>query len=192
MNSKQTEEKDPFIEKHLAIIKQKIKDGLVEVHIARMGEFEKASIIKYFLEKVTVNCSFREKLNDLLDGMGASKNDQSLPSKPFGDVEEMAETYSEQKAVISFDSDDGHAHFNSEEIIKAFKSGYAAAPQKGEAGDAAEFLDWIANNCSIVDDSVDVDGGSQSVPVRYFVLKEEVTPRTYQELYRQFKNRKIK
>lgn len=46
-------------------------------------------------------------------------------SAPSGDVVETAKWYSENKAIVSFSSDDNEAHFDTNQIVKAFLAGHA-------------------------------------------------------------------
>jgi hypothetical protein len=77
---------DEFIEKHLAIIREKTKESLIEVHIARMGELEKASV-KHFLETGKVSGSFYLRLKDMLEGFAGWKSKEETPSTLIADLE---------------------------------------------------------------------------------------------------------
>lgn len=68
---------DPFIEKHLAIIKQKTKDALIDHHIGKMWGSLSSASIKYFLETGKVNGGFREHLLNLMDAWKKYKLDET-------------------------------------------------------------------------------------------------------------------
>lgn len=85
--SKEQEEKkrDPFIEKHLAIIKEKMVDSNIELHIKRNLEYLRPSI-KYFLESGSVSGEFYLSLKKLSHCLEAWHKQH--PATPVEGVEE--------------------------------------------------------------------------------------------------------
>lgn len=73
-------EDDPFIQKHLAIIRDKTMDALIVNHIERMwGGLEMASV-QHFVETGKVNGSFHQRLKEILTI--AYKWQSQQPAKP--------------------------------------------------------------------------------------------------------------
>lgn len=98
-------EKDPFIEKHLAIIKQKTKDLLIDEHIGKMwGDLSSASI-KYFLETGKINGGFREHLCNLMDAWKKYKLDEPASSSIEGQKEEWISIGDYEKLALKKLSD---------------------------------------------------------------------------------------
>lgn len=81
-------EDDPFILKHMKIIREKTRDAQIDLTIGRMGELEKSSI-KYFLETGTINGSFRNRLIELMEKFAAQwNNPKYMPESLSGQSDE--------------------------------------------------------------------------------------------------------
>jgi hypothetical protein len=66
---KEDNERDAFVEKHLALIKSKMKDSFIHQHIEAMwGGLEMASV-QHFTETGKVNGSFHKRIIALIDGV---------------------------------------------------------------------------------------------------------------------------
>jgi hypothetical protein len=77
-------EPDPFIEKHLNIIFEKMKEAQIQLHIKPMFDSLSALSIKHFLETGTVNGGFHQALHSMMNGLrGWSTRTHPVPQSGY-------------------------------------------------------------------------------------------------------------